>query len=161
MSSPGGRSDFDFLHGRWLVQHRRLRERGRGLEDWHDFSGTAETRPLLHGLCNVEEHAMAVPDYSGVAFRTFDLSTELWSIAWVSALRGKLEAPVVGSFIGPIGRFEGDDVDEGRAVRARFLWDRTDPDAPRWEQSFSYDDGATWELNWVMQFRRQAAAANR
>ena len=43
MSSPGGRGDFDFLHGRWFVQHRRLRERGRGLHEWQEFSGTAET----------------------------------------------------------------------------------------------------------------------
>jgi hypothetical protein len=155
-SGADGRRDFDFLHGRWAVHHRRLSERGRGSEDWQEFGGTADTRPLLGGLCNVEEHAMDTPDFSGAAFRTFDVATRLWSIAWVSALRGRLEAPVVGSFAGAIGRFEGEDEDEGCPIRVRFLWDRSDPGAPRWEQSFSYDGGADWELNWVMQFRRRA-----
>lgn len=156
MSTPDGRHDFDFLHGRWFVDHRRLRERGRGLDDWQEFGGTAETQPLLGGLCNVEEHAMDAAEFSGAAFRTFDLATQQWSIAWVSALKGRVEAPVVGGFTGTIGRFEGQDLDESRPIRVRFLWDRSDPDAPRWEQSCSYDSGANWELNWVMQFRRQA-----
>jgi hypothetical protein len=38
----------------------------------------------------------------------------------------------------------------------RFLWDSTDPDAPLWEQAFSYDSGGSWEVNWIMQFRREA-----
>lgn len=61
---------------------------------------------------------------------------------------------MTGSFEGALGRFDGEDLDEGRPVRVRFLWDATDPDVPRWEQSFSYDDGVIWELNWTMQFDR-------
>lgn len=34
------------------------------------------------------------------------------------------------------------------------LWDRTAPDATRWEQRFFHDGGASWELNWMMDFRR-------
>lgn len=149
-----GRSGFDFLHGRWRVDHRRLRERGKGSDDWQSFGGTADTRSLLGGLCNVEEHRMDLDQFSGVAFRTFDLVSGLWSIAWVSAARGRLEPPVVGRFEGAIGRFAGEDIDQGRPVRVRFLWDRTDPDAPRWEQAFSYDSGGSWEVNWIMQFLR-------
>jgi hypothetical protein len=152
--NAGGRRDFDFLHGRWRVSHRRLRERGRGCDDWQLFGGTAETRPLLGGLCNVEEHRMDLDDFRGVALRTFDLSTQRWSIAWVSAAKGALEAPVVGGFQGAVGRFEGEDMDQGRPVRVRFVWDRTHPDALHWEQAFSYDNGGSWEVNWVMQFRR-------
>ena len=147
-------NDFDFLHGNWKVHHRRLRERGVGSDAWDEFGGTAETRPLLGGLCNVEEHDMPGQDFSGVAFRSFDRSARLWSIAWVGERDGLLQPPVVGSFADDIGRFEGDDLDGDRPVVVRFLWDRSNPVAPRWEQSFSYDAGRTWELNWVMLFER-------
>jgi hypothetical protein len=147
-------NDFDFLFGRWTVNHRRLRVRGCGCTEWDEFTGTAETRPLLDGLCNIEEHRIAEQSFSGIALRAFDRRTKLWSIYWVGEERGRLEPPVIGAFEGDLGRFEGADVDSGSVVAVRFLWDRAKPDAPRWEQSFSYDQGESWELNWVMQFQR-------
>jgi len=149
-----GIHDFDFLHGAWTVSHRRLRHRGVNCGDWDEVEGSAETRPLLGGLCNVEEHS--IPGASGVAFRSFDPAARVWSIVWVSASDGLIQPPVVGRFTADLGHFEGEDQDSGKSVRVRFLWDRSDPAAPTWAQSFSYDGGATWELNWTMQFRRQA-----
>ena len=149
-----GRHDFDFLHGRWSVRHRRLTQRGSGSDDWREFTGSAETRPLLAGLCNVEEHRIPEADLSGMALRTVNPAVQQWSIYWVSGSRGVLEPPVTGRFDADIGRFEGNDSEKGRAIRVRFLWDRTDHDKPRWEQSFSYDEGRSWELNWIMRFDR-------
>lgn len=149
-----GAEDFDFLHGRWSVTHRRLRRRGASCTDWDQVEGTADTRPLLGGLCNIEEHA--IPGASGVALRSFDRERRVWSIVWISASDGLIQPPVRGGFDGDLGHFEGEDVDDGRPVRVRFLWDRSHSAAPIWSQSFSYDDGATWELNWTMQFRRGA-----
>jgi len=148
-----GIHDFDFLHGGWIVSHRRLRQRGANCRDWDEVEGSAETRPLLGGLCNVEEHS--IPGASGVAFRSFDPAAGVWSIVWVSACDGLIQPPVVGSFTADLGHFEGEDRDADKPVRVKFLWNRSDPAAPTWAQSFSYDGGATWELNWTMQFRRQ------
>ena len=147
-------NDFDFLFGRWTVRHLRLRERGCGCRDWDELGGSAETRPLLGGLCNVEEHVIPDGHFSGVALRAFDRGSSLWSIYWVSDRDGVLQPPVTGGFAGDIGRFEGSDVADGRPVRVRFLWDRSDAGVPKWSQSFSYDDGRSWELNWVMNFSR-------
>ena len=36
----------------------------------------------------------------------------------------------------------------------RFEWLVDDPDRPRWQQSFSYDSGRSWETNWVMDLER-------
>jgi hypothetical protein len=152
------RNDFDFLFGKWTVRHRRLRQRGEGTELWDEFTGTAETRPLLGGLCNIEEHVIPDALISGAALRTCDTSSGLWSIYWVSARRGILEPPVTGAFEGDLGHFEGSDFDDSRPVRVRFVWDRTNPDAPLWEQFFSYDGGTTWEANWVMRFERARSA---
>jgi hypothetical protein len=147
--------DFDFLFGSWSVRHRRLRSRGADCADWDEFAGTAETRPLLDGTCNIEEHIIGRSDVSGIALRAFDHSTSLWSIYWASERSGRLEEPVVGSFSGNVSSFFGEDIDEGRGVQVKFLWDRSGPGAPIWEQSFSYDQGATWELNWRMEFARR------
>jgi hypothetical protein len=149
------RHDFDFLFGQWTVRHCRLRVRGSGCRDWDEFDGTAETRPLLGGLCDIEEHQIPNQDFSGVALRAFDPAKLLWSIYWVSARDGVLQQPVTGGFEGDIGRFEGDDSDRGQPVKVRFLWQRGGG-SPRWEQSFSYDSGQTWELNWVMAFQRRS-----
>ena len=79
---------------------------------------------------------------------------QLWSIFWISERDRTLQPPVHGGFAGSVGEFEGRDVDGGRLVHVKFVWDRSDPQAPRWRQSFSYDEGATWELNWLMEFQR-------
>lgn len=146
--------DFDFLFGRWSVQHRRLRTRGCGSNEWDEICGTAETRPLLGGLCNIEEHLLPLSNASGIALRAFDPSQGLWSIYWVSERDGLLQPPVSGSFKGDLGLFEGTDADNGRSVEVRFVWDRSDPSSPQWAQSFSYDNGASFELNWIMRFQR-------
>jgi hypothetical protein len=58
-----------------------------------------------------------------------------------------------GPFTDGHGVFECDDVLAGRPARVRFEW-LVDRPSPRWQQSFSYDAGATWRLNWVMDFTR-------
>jgi hypothetical protein len=148
--------DFDFLFGRWAVKHRRLKLRGAGSNDWEEFSGTSKTRPVLDGLCNVEEHWMDRGEFRGSAFRCFDRMAGRWSIYWVGARDGRLQPPVSGAFEAGKGVFEGDDTDAGRPIRARFVWQADGTRSARWEQSFSYDGGATWETNWTMEFGRIA-----
>jgi hypothetical protein len=67
-----------------------------------------------------------------------------------------MDPPVVGGFAGDRGEFYGEDEDEGRPVRVRFVWTRLSPDAARWEQAFSFG-GGPWETNWVMEFTRETA----
>lgn len=52
------------------------------------------------------------------------------------------------------GEFYGDDVHDGRNVRARFIWSGVSGASARWEQAFSSDGGRTWLTNWVMDFTR-------
>ena len=67
----------------------------------------------------------------------------------------RIEPTVVGEFIDGRGVFHGDDVFDGRPIRFRFIWSRTETRQPRWEQAFSDDGGETWETNWVMDFERE------
>ena len=152
---PDGRHDFDFIHGRWQVQNERLRERLVGSEDWEVFIATDECRPLLGGIGNLEEfHTSWNGGYEGIALRLYDLATQQWRIHWSSNRSGGLDPPVSGVFEGGVGTFHGEDVHEGRPVRVRFLWSHASANTAHWQQAFSADDGASWETNWHMWFRR-------
>ncbi len=146
-------SDFDFLFGRWDVSHRRLKQRHVGVDDWSGFETVVTCEPRLDGLVNVEEHRMDGAPF-GFALRTFDPAAGRWSIYWVNPADGLLQPPVHGRFENGVGVFEGDDVDEGRPIRARYTWSHIEADSARWSQAYSLDGGQTWETNWVMAFVR-------
>lgn len=147
--------DFDFIAGRWTVVGRRLARRGAGSTEWHDCPG--EHRGALHlgGIANVDEIVLPTVGGAGLTVRHFDLATRQWTIHWISSRTGAMDPPVIGGFAGDRGEFYGEDLDEGRPVRVRFVWTRLGPDAARWEQAFSFA-GGPWETNWVMEFTRAA-----
>jgi NIPSNAP len=152
-----GARDFDFLAGRWSVHNKRLKERLVGSTEWLEFEATNSARLLSGGIGNEDVYRTDWGGgFVGLTFRFFDPKTRKWSIYWADSRRGTLDPPVVGSFKGDTGVFEGDDTWEGTKVRVRFVWSKANPDAPRWEQAFSTDGGKSWEKNWVMEFSRPA-----
>jgi hypothetical protein len=107
------------------------------------------------GIGHVDRmHVPAPPDgepFEGFTLRLFDPAAGTWSIWWSSTRApGRLDPPVVGTFTADLGLFECEDVIGGRPVKVRFEWCRSDPLSPTWQQSFSYDSGRTWKVNWVM-----------
>jgi hypothetical protein len=155
MQAMEGVHDFDFLMGRWKIHNRRLRERLKGSTEWIEFEATSVARPLLHGLANEDEFRTDYwKDFIGMSFRFYNPATKKWAIFWADSIRGGLEPPVVGSFVGDVGIFEGPDTFEGRPIVVRFTWSRVNTGSPRWEQAFSEDGGKTWETNWVNDFTR-------
>ena len=151
-----GRNDFDFWMGSWKVHNRCRRERLKGSDDWLEFEATVTARPLAGVLGNEDEFRTDHDGgFVGMSFRFFDPETKTWSIYWADSRRpGKLDPPVLGSFAGDIGRFEGEDTLAGKPILMRFDWSRVKTSSPLWEQSFSGDDGKSWETNWVMEFER-------
>lgn len=154
-----GERDFDFWMGRWRGHNRRLRERLKGSTQWDEFEATIVARPLPGGLGNEDEYRTDFAGgFTGMSFRFFDRTTKQWAIYWADSRRGVLDPPVVGSFSGDTGIFEGTDTFEGRPIRVRFTWSRVSTATPRWEQAFSADGGRTWETNWVMEMTRLDAS---
>jgi hypothetical protein len=154
-SSPcGEQHDFDFLIGSWDLDNRRLVVRHTGSTQWDAFPGHATVRPVLGGLGKVDEIAFPTLRWSGATLRLFNRETRQWWIYWANSRDGILQSPVVGGFSGARGEFFGDDVDDGRPVRVRYLWLRLDEGRARWEQAFALGAGATWETNWIMELRR-------
>ena len=154
-SRPPGASDFDFLQGRWTVHHKKLTERLVGCETWDEFDTPAAHQLILGGLGNIDQCRTESGEFfEGDSLRLFDKSSGLWRIYWVDTNGATLFPPVEGSFNGDIGLFRGRDQQDGIPVLAEFCWDKTNPEAPIWQQAFSADEGATWETNWYMYFER-------
>jgi hypothetical protein len=148
------RHGFDFNHGDWLVTNRRLKARGVGSNDWDVFTSHETAQLMLGGAVSVDESDFPTKGFRGMTVRIYNPERDEWAIYWINSARGVLEPPVFGRFENGRGSFAGDDTDDGKPVKVLFDWSGTDTGTPRWSQAFSYDGGATWETNWIMEFRR-------
>ena len=151
--------DFDFYMGTWAVHHRRLVARLAGSDEWAEFEGTSTAWPILDGAGNIDDNVLELPDgdYRAISLRTYDAATDRWSIWWLDGRTpSRLDPPVVGGFVDGIGTFIAADTFDGRPILVRFLWSDITATTCRWEQAFSDDGGATWEVNWVMTSTRIA-----
>ncbi|WP_232660861.1 hypothetical protein [Pseudonocardia sp. TRM90224] len=155
-----GSHEFDFIFGQFHVHHRKLRDNtDPACTEWVEFEGGSKAFPVLGELGHVHIlDAPAPPDgepFEGLTLRLYDPATGTWGIWWSSTRApGRLDPPMTGRFTGRHGVFHGSDVIGGNPVDLRFEW-HADPENPRWEQSFSWDGGQSWRLNWVMSFSRR------
>jgi hypothetical protein len=152
-------TDFDFLPGRWHIANRRLVDMlDPECDEWEEFEATCEARAMLGGGGNVDH--FRTEGYEGFSLRLYDPEADLWRIWWSSTARpGRLDPPVEGRFTGDRARFECEDVLEGIPIRMRFDWSEITATSARWDQSFSFDGGATWKPNWTMVLTRVGGAA--
>jgi hypothetical protein len=153
IARTGDLHDFDFIAGAWTFENRRLKQRWVGSNDWDEFPAIDCGAVYLGSVVNIDELAFPTKGWSGVTFRTFDLEKRQWSIYWVNSKTGKMFPPVVGGFEGDRGEFYGEDEDDGKPIKVRFLWIKRGPDHAHWEQAFSVD-GKTWEVNWMNDLTR-------
>jgi hypothetical protein len=153
LAGTGDVRDFDFIAGAWTVSNQRLAQRGVGSGAWEEFPAKICGTLHLGGVVNVDEIEFPSKGWSGVTVRSFDRAKRQWSIYWINSRTGVMYPPVVGGFKGDRGEFYGEDEDDGRPVKVRFVWTKRGPDRADWEQSFSFD-GTTWEVNWKNQLTR-------
>jgi hypothetical protein len=153
--------DFDFFAGSWAVHHRKLTDAlDPSCSKWTEFDGTSEATPIMDGAGNIDRLFVPEPGDGGAPFEALTLrlyhpQSQTWSIWWTSSrYPGILDVPVVGSFTDGRGIFECADTLGGKPALVRFLW-TADPHTPKWEQYFSWDDGQSWQVNWVMTFARR------
>ncbi len=151
-----GRTDFDFLIGKWDSRQRRLRERLKGSNSWEEFPARLEVRKILGGMGNFDELIMERESgvTRGATLRLYDVKSGQWSIYWADGINGALQVPEVGSFRDGRGEFFAQEPFEGRMIFSRFIWTHPAETSCRWEQAFSEDGGKTWETNWTADFTR-------
>jgi len=144
--------DFDFEHGRWRTTLRRLVHPLSGSQDWADYTGTSTVHSLLGGRANLVELEVAGPmgRIEGMSLRLFDAQRQRWTLNYANVTGGTLELPMSGGFNGSRhGVFYSAETFKGKTILVRFVIDALDADHCRFEQAFSADGGATWEVNWI------------
>jgi hypothetical protein len=151
-TTTDGAAAFDPLFGHWRMHNRKLRDvLDPDCSEWVEFDATVDMWPVLGGLGNIDvgKFELDVP-FEGLTLRLYDPERQLWRIWWTSTRQpGQMDAPVEGRFTKGRGVFTADEVLAGRMTKVRFEWTGFAAGAPRWEQSFSYDDGQTWRTNWI------------
>jgi hypothetical protein len=153
----GHEHDWDWLVGDWTVRHRQRKGWLVGSDEWLEFGGTTRFWTTLGGLGNVDDNVIekAGKTYRGMTVRAFDPTAGEWLIWWVDA-RGPmiLDPPARGRFTDGVGTFLGDGTQNDKPVKLRLMWTRPTPATARWEQAFSPDGGASWEVNWIWELSR-------
>ena len=150
--------DFDPLHGRWHTSVRRLLKPLSGSQEWAEYEGTGDVHSFLDGQANVSELDVSGPRgrIRGVSVRLYDTNTKRWTIQFASMASGVLDPGIAGGFAGGThGVFYGADTWQGRPIVVRFVIDVADPQTVRYEQAFSADGGANWEVNWIATDKRR------
>ena len=149
---PQGKpGDFDFLQGDWKIANRQRKASG----EWIEFAGESTCRTILKGVCSIEELRIPVNDFSGMGLRTLDIENKVWSDIWMNAKSGVVFAPgVPGYFENGAGIFDAEDVENGKPVIYRGIWDNITRDSCRWRQGTSRDGGNTFDYTWIMEWTR-------
>ena len=146
-----GQSDFDFEIGSWRTEVKLLKKPLSSSTEWVEYQGTSVVHEFLDGRANFVELSIAGPAgrIEGVSLRLYHPETGQWSIHYASARDGELTAPLYGRFENGRGEFYGDDRLGDRPIRVRFVITQEGADTARFEQAYSADGGATWEVNWI------------
>ena len=157
--APGSASkqDFDYFIGDWRVENQRLRQRLAGSHDWEVFAGRTRCQQMFDGLVNLNEsvsHPQPRTTY-GLGLRAFDAPRGRWADWYLSASEpSRIDAPLYGRFADRVGTFYSRDSFEGRPILVRGRFTPVNDAEAKWDQSFSIDEGATWEINWIMRYIR-------
>lgn len=150
--APGdGRHDFDFHVGNWRTHLRRLQRPLSGSTTWVEYEGTTAVRKVWDGRANLVELEVDGPagHIEGLSLRLYNPESRQWSLNFSNSRGGTLSPPTIGAFKDGRGVFFNQDTLDGRAIFVRFVITPLTPDSIRFEQSFSDDAGATWEVNWI------------
>ena len=147
-----GAHDFDWEIGRWTTVLRYRPESLTGSDQWRDYRGTSDVRAVLGGRANLVELSVAgeAGRIEGASLRLYDPKARQWTLNFANIRNGQLTAPVHGSFdANGRGLFYGVDTLDGRTVLVRFVISDVTPNSARFEQAYSADAGASWEVNWI------------
>lgn len=157
-----GQHDFDFEFGAWTVHLERLARPLSHSATWTAYDGTSVVRKVWDGRANLGELEVdgTGGHIEGLSLRLYDPGTHRWSISFASSRDGALTPALVGGFSGGRGEFYDHETYEGRPIRVRFVFSDVTRTTFRFEQSFSDDDGKTWEPNWVSTFTRARLATS-
>ena len=144
--------EFDFLEGRWDAVCRVPSGEG-----WVEAPGTLTASRTLDGLVSLEffEGIYHGGTLKGIGLRVFNRETRQWEHTWTDTLQPGHFHVWKGVFRdGKIDLFAEWAEPDGRTVRSRLTWSDITADSAHWESSRSFDGGKTWQMHWVIDFRK-------
>jgi hypothetical protein len=152
-----GQHDFDPLLGSWKYHLKRRLHPLTGSNTWVEFDGTGVCRKVWDGsqLDTIEVDGPS-GHIEGLTLRLYNPQSHQWRLYWANSKVGILDPPTIGQFQDGRGVFVCQDVVNGKAILMRFIWSNMTPNSAHFEQSFSDDGGATWEVNWITDQTRVA-----
>jgi hypothetical protein len=154
-----GQHDFDFEVGSWKIHLKRRLNPLSGSDKWVEFDGTSVTRKVWGGNADLEEFDVNSPTghIEGLTLRLYNPASGQWSLYWANSKAGSFGGPpTVGEFKDGRGEFFCQDTFNGRVILVRYAWSGITATTAHFEQSFSDDGGATWEVNWITDQTRVA-----
>ena len=153
--------DFHFNFGTWQTHVKRLLRPLTGSTTWVDYEGTSVVSKVWDGRASVFELDVDGPAgrIRGVGLRLYNPETRQWSLNWANGHDGIMTAPMIGEFKNGRGDFFGQELLDGRLIYTRNSFLDITTDSARFEQAYSDDGGKTWEVNWIMTFKRAKGKA--
>lgn len=146
-----GQHDFDFEIGTWKTHLSRRLHPLTDSTAWVEYEGTSVVRKIWNGRANLVELEVAGPagHLEGLSLRLYNPQSRQWSLNFSNSGGGTLSQPTVGEFKNGRGEFFDQESFAGRAILVRFVISDITPDSCHFEQAFSNDGGASWEVNWI------------
>ena len=147
-----GQHDFDFEIGTWRTKLQLLKSPLSNSTTWLHYEGTTTVTKVFDGRANLVELSVAGPagKIEGLSLRLFDPKNDVWILNFANMRDGQLAIPAVGSFKNGRGEFFNEDTYDGKKILVRFVISDITANSCHFEQSFSADNGATWEVNWIV-----------
>jgi len=84
-----------------------------------------------------------------LSLRLYNPEAHQWSLNYANAAGGALGVPTIGEFKDGRGEFYDQEMFRDRTILVRNVWSDITAESCRFEQAFSDDGGATWEVNWI------------
>jgi hypothetical protein len=146
-----GEHDFDFEIGVWKTHLALLQHPLTGSTKWVEYDGTSVVRKLgKHGANLVELEADGPAGHlEALSLRLYNPASHQWSLNFANRATGVMGQPTIGEFKDGRGEFFDQETLNGRAILVRFVISDITANSCHFEQAFSDDGGATWELNWI------------
>lgn len=148
--------DFDFEFGAWKARIRMQPHPLTESAEWVDYSGTSVVRKVWDGRANLGELEASSKNkhIEALSLRIFDQQAQTWRIYFANAKGGLSAVAMVGRFDYGRGFFYGTATIDGKPTRIRFVFSNVTLASFDFEQSFSRDDGKTWNPNWIATFTK-------
>ena len=151
-----GAHDFDFNIGTWRTHIRILQHTLSGSTSWEEMTGTVTVRKIWGGKASMEEIEADGKDghFEGLTLFLYNPQSHQWSQSFANSSSGTIEESAVGEFKDGRGELISEEPYNGRTVLVRTVWSDIQPNSHHFEQSFSDDNGKTWEPNFVASLTR-------